>query len=135
MTKISNRQNALWENAVVATLAAHDKYLSPIAAAKEAILYADALVDEIIAQEQEETRELREAEEAEINEVRARFPLGSWAKCYWGTAPVVKVEKGSLHYSGKITVSIFHEGRNSGTGITLPHTEFTPVAKKEEKDD
>lgn len=118
-----------WEAAAVAVLAAQAAArVEPEAAAKAAAAYADALMVAIVHQDMEESKAARDRANAELEEVRARFPLGSMASCVgWGPAPVVKVERGgSLHHRDEITVSIFHEGRRGGSGLTLPHTHFTP---------
>ncbi len=123
-----DRNSALWQMAATNVLARWPGE-SPRAAAGTAIAYADALLEAIDRQEREDTAAARESASRELEEVRARFPLGSMAKCTWGTAPVVRVAWGIFSSEGKITVSIFQERDpgGGGSGITLPHTEFTPV--------
>lgn len=127
-----DRNSALWQMAATNVLAAHT-HESPRTAAGTAIAYADALLEALDLQEREDTAEARAKAARELEEVRARFPLGSMATCPWGTAPVVRVVWGTFSNEGEIVVSIFQERDpgGGGTGITLPHAEFTPVGTTE----
>lgn len=122
-------RDSLWRTALLGVLQARSADRPPGEGVELAVNYANELISFLERQEAEKFREKREKEAAELAEVRARFPLGSWAKCLGMTAPVVRVER---NHNDEIEVTIFHRTFRGGSGITLPYTRFTPLLTPEE---